>query len=95
MNKSPSKNVSDITSGPIYRPIVLIILDGWGLSPAWGGNPLSMSNPKNINRLWREYPHTVLQAFSEFFKSKNNIIKIANSEVGHASLGAGLWSNQM
>jgi len=90
LNKSPSKNVSDITSGPIYRPIVLIILDGWGLSPAWGGNPLSMSNPKNINRLWREYPHTVLQAFSEFFKSKNNIIKIANSEVGHASLGAGI-----
>lgn len=88
--QSMKKDVNDINRGADNRPIVLLILDGWGLSPAWGGNPLTMNNPKNINRLWREFPHAVLQAFSVFFKDKSNIVKIANSEVGHASIGAGI-----
>lgn len=68
-----------------YRPVVLLILDGWGLSPSWGGNALSMNNPKNIDALWRNYPHAVLQALSAI--SHGEII--GDSHLGHTMIGAG------
>jgi 2,3-bisphosphoglycerate-independent phosphoglycerate mutase len=67
-------------------PIVLIILDGWGLSPSWGGNAIAMNNPPNINSYWREYQHAVLRAFKPVAGSVGTI---ANSEIGHASIGTG------
>lgn len=66
-------------------PTVLLILDGWGLSPSWGGNALSMNNPKNIDALWRNYPHTVLQALSAI--SHGEIV--GDSHLGHTMIGAG------
>lgn len=74
-----------------YRPVILIVLDGWGLSTSWGGNAISMNNPPTINRLWREYPHTILQAFGAL---QNPYQKVGNSEIGHASIGAGMMINQ-
>jgi len=68
-----------------HRPIVLIVLDGWGLSPSWGGNALSMNNPKNIDKLWRNYPHTILQALSVIQKDSCS----GDSRLGHTMLGAG------
>lgn len=68
-----------------YKPIVLIILDGWGLSPSWGGNALMMNNPRNISDLWRNYPHTVLQALGAI--EYGNIV--GESRLGHLMIGAG------
>ena len=79
-------NITDIKNKKIYKPIVLIIIDGWGLSPAWGGNAISMNNPKNINVLWRSYPHKILQSLSEV---AGPYVKVGNSEIGHVSIGAG------
>lgn len=76
----------DTIKGYNGRPIVLLILDGWGLSPSWGGNAISTSNPKNFNQFWREYPHTVLQAFR---KVADEYGRVGNSEIGHASIGTG------
>jgi len=28
----------DILKQKVYRPVVLLILDGWGIAPSWGGN---------------------------------------------------------
>ncbi|MCL5794868.1 MAG: 2,3-bisphosphoglycerate-independent phosphoglycerate mutase [Patescibacteria group bacterium] len=70
-----------------YKPIVLIILDGWGLSPAWGGNAISVGNPMNFNSYWRDYPHRVLQALGKIVDNKSG--KVSSSEVGHASIGTG------
>lgn len=70
-----------------YRPIVLIILDGWGLSPSWGGNALVMNNPREIDRLWRTYPHLILQALSVTHQDKT--ASVAESRLGHAMIGAG------
>jgi len=70
----------------INKPIVLMILDGWGLSPTWGGNAIAMNNPPNINSYWRHYHHTVLQAFQTISRETYTL---ANSEIGHASLGSG------
>lgn len=67
------------------RPVVLTILDGWGLSPSWGGNALVMNNPKNIDALWRNYPHKVLQALGAI--EYGNIV--GESRLGHLMMGAG------
>ena len=68
-----------------YKPVVLIIMDGWGLSPSWGGNALMMNNPKNIDRLWRQYPHKILQALGAI--EYGNVV--GESRLGHLMLGAG------
>ena len=68
-----------------FKPIVLIILDGWGLSPSWGGNALAMNNPKNIESLWRFYPHAVLQALSTIVTDEI----VGDSRLGHTLIGTG------
>lgn len=68
-----------------YKPVVLLILDGWGLSPAWGGNAMAMSKPENFNDYWRYYPHTILQALSETTYGKI----VGESRLGHLMIGAG------
>lgn len=83
--------INDIKVNKVHKPIVLVILDGWGLSPSWGGNTIAMSNPTNINALWREFPHTVLQAFKPVAGEIGNV---ANSEIGHASIGTGRMVDQ-
>lgn len=74
-----------------YKPIVLLIIDGWGLSPSWGGNAITMSNPQNMNELWRDYPKTILKAF-EVVEGGHG--KVGNSEIGHASIGCGRMVDQ-
>ncbi|EKD56664.1 MAG: hypothetical protein ACD_58C00122G0001 [uncultured bacterium] len=74
-----------------YKPIVLLIIDGWGLSPSWGGNAITMSNPKNMNELWRDYPKTILKAFEAVEGGHG---KVGNSEIGHASIGCGRMVDQ-
>ncbi len=74
------------------KPIVLAILDGWGISPAWGGNILSIANVRNYNKLWRENPHTILEAAGEAVGLPKH--DIGNSEVGHLHIGAGRLISQ-
>jgi len=68
-----------------YKPVVLLILDGWGLSPSWGGNALTMNNPKNMEQLWKYYPHTVLKALS--IVANGEIV--GDSRLGHTLIGTG------
>lgn len=74
-----------------YKPIVLVILDGWGISPSWGGNAISFTNPANFNYYWRNYAKTILQSFS-LLAGRHG--KVGNSEIGHASIGSGRMVNQ-
>ncbi len=69
-----------------YKSVILLILDGWGVSPSWGGNAISMNNPDIMNYYWRNYPHTVLQAFKKIVGPSG---KVGNSEIGHSSIGTG------
>lgn len=68
------------------KKIMLLILDGWGLSPSWGGNAISLNNPKHINDLWRNYPHKILRAYD---RSVSKTGYIGNSEIGHTAISAG------
>ncbi len=68
------------------KKILLLILDGWGLSPSWGGNAISLNNPAHINNLWRSYPHKILRAYD---RSISKTGYIGNSEIGHTAISAG------
>lgn len=41
-------------------PIVLAIVENFGLSSSWTGNAIASADPENFYSLWNEYPHTVL-----------------------------------
>lgn len=76
--------VTDLRSGT--GPVVLLILDGWGLSPSWSGNAIALNDPPTFSYLWKYYPHAVLQAFR---KVPGVTSAVGSSEIGHASIGSG------
>jgi 2,3-bisphosphoglycerate-independent phosphoglycerate mutase len=69
------------------RPLLLMILDGWGYRAASEGNAIAQANLPNFRRLENDYPHTLLQASGEAVGLPNG--QMGNSEVGHLNLGAG------
>jgi 2,3-bisphosphoglycerate-independent phosphoglycerate mutase len=70
-----------------YRPIMLLILDGWGYSAETRGNAIAAANTPNFNKLWHTYPHTLLQACGLAVGLPEG--QMGNSEVGHLHIGAG------
>lgn len=66
---------------------MLVILDGWGVAPTWRGNAISFSNPPAMQRLWREYPHTILHAYQPSRQTQRH--HIGGSDISHAMIGAG------
>lgn len=68
-------------------PIVLVILDGWGVAPDGPGNAISQSHLKEIPRLWNSYPHTTLAASGKSVGLPDN--EPGNTETGHINIGAG------
>ncbi len=69
------------------RPFILIIMDGWALSPTKIGNAVALGNTPNFDKLWSSYPHTILEAFGESVGLPDGTM--GGSEVGHLNLGAG------
>jgi 2,3-bisphosphoglycerate-independent phosphoglycerate mutase len=69
------------------KPVVLIILDGWGIAPAGPGNAVRLASLPNFNRLWASFPHTQLLASGEPVGLPHS--ERGNSETGHLNLGAG------
>lgn len=74
-----------ITQKP--KPLVLLILDGWGFADPGPGNAITRAKPSNINNYWFSYPHTFLVASGQAVGLPDGIF--GNSEVGHINLGAG------
>ncbi len=64
-----------------------MILDGWGCAPAGPGNAVELADTPNFDRLWREYPHTTLDASGEAVGLPPG--QMGNSEVGHLTIGSG------
>jgi 2,3-bisphosphoglycerate-independent phosphoglycerate mutase len=69
------------------RPIVLVILDGWGYSESPEHNAIAAANTPNWDRLWNTYPHTLIRGSGAEVGLPAN--QMGNSEVGHLNLGAG------
>ncbi len=73
-------------------PVVLIILDGWGLAPAGAGNAVMLADTPVMDRLWRNYPHTTLKTSGLDVGLPEG--QMGNSEVGHLNIGAGYVVDQ-
>lgn len=70
-----------------HRPILLIILDGWGYNPQPDANAIAQAKTPAFDKLWKEYPHTLIAASSCNVGLPEH--QMGNSEVGHLNLGAG------
>lgn len=68
-------------------PLVLVILDGWGINKEPKGNAIILGSTPNFDNYWKNYPKTLLQA------SGRNVglppTQVGNSEAGHMNIGAG------
>jgi 2,3-bisphosphoglycerate-independent phosphoglycerate mutase len=71
----------------MYKPVVLIVLDGWGISNNVVGNPIREATLPTFDKLNRFYPMTTLQASGISVGLPWNTA--GNSEVGHMTMGAG------
>lgn len=69
------------------KPVILTILDGYGLRDEEHGNAVKLANNKVFNMLWDNYPHTQLEASGQLVGLPKG--QMGNSEVGHMNIGAG------
>ena len=78
-NNQPQKNRP--------KPLVLAILDGFGVAPPNDGNAIHLAKTPNIDRFIKEYPVMTLYAAGKEVGLMYG--EMGNSEVGHLNIGAG------
>ncbi len=68
-------------------PLILVVLDGWGIDKPNRGNAITLANTPFIDKLTKNYPNTKLYAhgFCVGLPSQQD----GNSEAGHMNIGAG------
>lgn len=69
------------------KPVVLIMLDGWGIGPNNAGNAISQANTPNLDKYWLSFPHTQITASGEAVGLPRG--EDGNTETGHLNVGAG------
>ncbi|EES50813.1 2,3-bisphosphoglycerate-independent phosphoglycerate mutase [Clostridium botulinum] len=69
------------------RPVMLMILDGFGIAPKSEGNAVSLAKKPNFDRLVANYPTSQLQASGLEVGLPEG--QMGNSEVGHLNIGSG------
>ena len=69
------------------RPIVLCIMDGYGISESINGNAVRLANTPNLDDLMAMYPNTTISASGMPVGLPDG--QMGNSEVGHLNIGAG------
>ncbi|MDD4171850.1 MAG: 2,3-bisphosphoglycerate-independent phosphoglycerate mutase [Syntrophomonas sp.] len=69
------------------KPLVLMILDGWGCRQACPDNAITRANPSHFYVLRNKYPHTLLECSGNEVGLPRG--QMGNSEVGHLNIGAG------
>ncbi|MEE3928526.1 2,3-bisphosphoglycerate-independent phosphoglycerate mutase [Mycoplasmopsis ciconiae] len=69
------------------KKVVLIVIDGLGLRKETQGNAFALANTPTFDKLFSEYPHSVIQASGEYVGLPAS--QMGNSEVGHLNIGAG------
>lgn len=69
------------------KPVVLVVLDGWGIAPPSIGNAITLAKTPNYDSFLENYPAFSLQASGESVGLPWG--EMGNSEVGHLSIGSG------
>lgn len=75
------------TSVTPKKPVVLAILDGWGVGRQDSSNAVFLAKKPNLDKLFADYPSTLLNASGLDVGLPEGIM--GNSEVGHNNIGAG------
>ncbi|HEU0051511.1 MAG TPA: 2,3-bisphosphoglycerate-independent phosphoglycerate mutase [Patescibacteria group bacterium] len=70
-----------------HRPVVLLIIDGFGIAPAGEGNAVAAAQMPVFRKLTQSYPAMTIQASGEAVGLSWG--EMGNSEVGHLTIGAG------
>ncbi len=71
----------------IPKPVVLLILDGWGYSEDTHYNAIAAAHKPVWDHLWNRYPHTLIRTSGAAVGLPGD--QMGNSEVGHLNLGSG------
>jgi 2,3-bisphosphoglycerate-independent phosphoglycerate mutase len=69
------------------RPVMLVILDGWGWRSSNTDNAVRLAHTPVFDRLWGNGPHAFLTTCGEDVGLPEG--QFGNSEVGHLNIGAG------
>jgi 2,3-bisphosphoglycerate-independent phosphoglycerate mutase len=69
------------------KPVVLCILDGWGIGPDPDTSAPAQAHVPTFNDLWATCPHATLTTFGPDVGLPSG--QMGNSEVGHTNIGAG------
>lgn len=69
------------------RPLVLMILDGWGINPCPDHNAVALATTPNLAGYLQEFPHVQIRTSGMAVGLPEG--QMGNSEVGHLNLGAG------
>jgi 2,3-bisphosphoglycerate-independent phosphoglycerate mutase len=79
--------VKQLTKGKSARPVVLIIMDGWGIAKPSAGNAITQAKTPAIDYYTKNFPNTLLAAHGSMVGLPRN--QDGNSEAGHMNIGAG------
>jgi 2,3-bisphosphoglycerate-independent phosphoglycerate mutase len=74
-------------STPTIKPVLLLILDGFGYREDTDFNAVASARKPNWDRLWNSYPHTLIHTSELHVGLPKG--QMGNSEVGHLNIGAG------
>ncbi len=69
------------------KPLVLVILDGWGYAPPSKANAISLARKPTYDKFLAEYPSTLIHTSGRYVGLPTG--QMGNSEVGHLNIGAG------
>jgi len=69
------------------KPLLLMILDGWGINRNPANNAVAMADTPNLDHLLATWPHTELRTSGLAVGLPDG--QMGNSEVGHLNIGAG------
>ena len=69
------------------RPVMLMIMDGWGWREEAADNAVRQARTPNFDRLWAQGPHAFLRTSGRDVGLPDG--QMGNSEVGHLNIGAG------
>lgn len=69
------------------KPVVLCILDGWGIGDGGEFDAIASAHTPNYDRMMQQYPNATLTTFGELVGLPEG--QMGNSEVGHMNIGAG------
>src|SRR4051812_8555645 len=76
-----------MADSPTIRPVMLVVLDGWGWREEEADNAVRLGRTPNFDRLWTTCPHAFLRTSGLDVGLPPG--QMGNSEVGHLNIGAG------